>query len=302
MVLADGSYVTANDQQNQDLFWALRGGGGNFGVVTSFTFRLHPVSTVMAGPIFYALEDAPAVMRAYEQFITNAPEDIGGFFAFMVVPPVDLFPPSLQMRTVCAVFWCSTASQERTAELLKPAESWATPLLVGVGPVPFPALQSLFDGLFTPGMQWYWKADFVDHLTDESIAAHVTNGSKLPSMFSTMHMYPINGAVHRVGTADTAFSYRQKKWAAVIVGVDPDPANKDKITNWARGYWDAVHPFSAPGACVNFMMEEGTARVEATYGANYARLQEVKAKYDPGNLFRVNQNIAPKGVGVGAGS
>src|ERR1039458_8017534 len=141
VVLADGSYVTANDQQNQDLFWALRGGGGNFGVVTSFTFRLHPVSTVMAGPIFYALEDAPAVMRAYEQFITNAPEDINGFFAFLVVPPVDLFPAPLHMRTVCGVVWCSTASQERTAELLKPAESWATPLLVGVGPVPFPALQ-----------------------------------------------------------------------------------------------------------------------------------------------------------------
>jgi UDP-N-acetylenolpyruvoylglucosamine reductase len=302
VVLADGSFVTANDQQNQDLFWAVRGGGGNFGVVTSFTFRLHPVSTVMAGPIFYALEDAPAVMKAYEQFITTAPEDIGGFFAFMVVPPVDLFPASLHMRTVCGVFWCSTASQERTAELLKPAQSWATPLLVGVGPVPFPALQSLFDGLFTPGMQWYWKADFVDHLTEESIALHVTHGSKLPSMFSTMHMYPINGAVHRVGSADTAFSYRQTKWAEVIVGVDPDPANKDKIMNWARGYWDAVHPFSAPGAYVNFMMEEGTARVEATYGANYSRLQTVKAKYDPGNLFRVNQNIEPKGVGVGAGA
>ncbi|HUI57688.1 MAG TPA: FAD-binding oxidoreductase [Bryobacteraceae bacterium] len=294
MVLADGSFVTANGTQNTDLFWAVRGGGGNFGVVTSFTFRLHPVSTVMAGPIFWALEDAPAVMRAYEQFITGAPEDIGGFFAFLVVPPVDLFPASLHMRTVCGVIWCSTASQERTAEILKPAESWAKPLLSGVGPMPFPMLQSLFDGLYTPGMQWYWKADFVDHLSDEAIAAHVKHGSSLPSMFSTMHLYPINGAVHRVGPSDTAFSYRKSKWAEVIVGVDPDPTNKDKITNWARSYWDAVHPYSAPGAYVNFMMEEGTARVEATYGANYARLQAVKAKYDPGNLFRVNQNIPPK--------
>jgi len=300
MVLADGSYVTANERQNEDLFWAVRGGGGNFGVVTSFTFRLHPVSTVTAGPIFYAIEDAPAVMRAYEEFITTAPEEINGFFAFLVVPPVDLFPASLHMRTVCGVIWCSTLGAEETAERLKPAESWAKPLLVGVGPVPFPALQSLFDGLFTPGMQWYWKADFVDHLTDEAIALHVQHGSKLPSMFSTMHMYPINGAVHRVGSGDTAFSYRQTKWAEVIVGVDPDPANKGKITTWARDYWDAVHPFSAPGAYVNFMMEEGATRVEATYGANYARLQAIKTQYDPGNLFRVNQNIPPKVAGASA--
>ena len=295
MVLADGSFVTANDKQHQDLFWAVRGGGGNFGVVTSFTFRLHPVSTVIAGPIFYAVEDTPAVMRAYEQFIATLPEDINGFFAFMVVPPVDLFPTTLHLRTVCGVFWCSTASQERTAELLKPAESWAEPLLVGLGPMPFPVLQSLFDGLYTPGLQWYWKADFIDHLTDESIALHVAHGSKLPSMFSAMHMYPIDGAVHRVASGDTAFSYRQTKWAEVIVGVDPDPANKDKITKWARDYWDAVHPFSAPGGYVNFMMEEGSTRVEATYGGNYAQLQAIKAKYDPDNLFRVNQNIPPKG-------
>jgi FAD/FMN-containing dehydrogenase len=293
MVLADGSFVTANDRQNQDLFWAVRGGGGNFGVVTSFTFRLHPVSTVMAGPIFYAVEDAPAVMKAYEQFITTAPEELNGFFAFLVVPPVDLFPAALHMRTVCGVIWCSTASQERTAELLKPAETWAKPLLVGVGPMPFPMLQSLFDGLYTPGLQWYWKADFVDHLTDDAIAHHLQHGSNLPTMFSTMHMYPINGAVHRVGSGDTAFSYRKTKWAEVIVGVDPDPANKDKIVNWARSYWDAVHPHAAPGAYVNFMMEEGQPRIEATYGPNYARLQAIKAKYDPGNLFRVNQNIAP---------
>jgi FAD/FMN-containing dehydrogenase len=302
MVLADGSFVTANDRQNQDLYWAVRGGGGNFGVVTSFTFRLHPVSTVMAGPIFYAVEDAPAVMKAYEQFISTAPEEINGFFAFLVVPPVDLFPASLHMRTVCGVIWCSTASQERTAELLKPTESWAKPLLVGVGPVPFPALQSLFDGLYTPGLQWYWKADFVDHLTDESIAQHAKHGSNLPTMWSTMHMYPINGVVHRVASEDTAFSFRQAKWAAVIVGVDPDPANKDKITTWARNYWDAVHPFSAPGAYVSFMMEEGAARVEATYGNNYARLQAIKTKYDPKNLFRVNQNIPPKAADQGVGA
>ena len=293
MVLADGSFVTANDRQHQDLFWAVRGGGGNFGVVTSFTFRLHPVGTVSAGPMFWAIEDAPAVMRLYEEFITTAPEELNGFFAFLVVPPVPLFPEELHMRTVCGVIWCSPESIERTNEMLKPTASWPKPLLSGVGPMPFPMLQSLFDGLYTPGLQWYWKADFVETLSDDAIARHVKFGANLPSMFSTMHLYPVNGAVHRTASGATAFSYRNAKWAEVIVGVDPDPANKDKITDWARSYWDAVHPYNAPGAYVNFMMEEGSARVEATYGANYARLRQVKAKYDSGNLFRVNQNIPP---------
>ncbi|HXK01437.1 MAG TPA: FAD-binding oxidoreductase [Verrucomicrobiae bacterium] len=295
MVLADGSFITADEQRNPDLFWAVRGGGGNFGVVTSFTFRTHKVDTVTAGPMFWPLEDAPQVMRLWEDFITGAPEEITGFFAFMVVPPVPLFPPDLHMRTVCAVFWCSRADPARTDEILQPTGAWPKPLLRGLGPMPFPVLQSLFDGLFVPGLQWYWKADFVDHLSDAAIAEHVKHGSQLPSMFSTMHLYPINGAVHRKKAGDTAFSYRQTKFAEVIVGVDPDPANRDKITSWARAYWDAVHPYSAPGAYVNFMMEEGAGRIEATYGPNYTRLREVKARYDPGNLFRVNQNIEPLG-------
>jgi FAD/FMN-containing dehydrogenase len=293
MVLADGSFITASEEKNADLFWAVRGGGGNFGVVTSFTFRTHPIHTVTAGPMFWALQDAPEVMRRYEEFITDAPEEIGGFFAFMVVPPVPMFPENLHMRKVCAVIWCSTADPERTNALLKSTASWPKTLLTGLGPMPLPMLQSLFDGLYSPGLQWYWKADFVDHLSDEAIARHVQHGSNLPSMFSTMHLYPINGAVHRKKKQDTAFTYRSSKWSEVIVGVDPDPANKEKITRWARDYWDAVHPYSAPGAYINFMMEEGEARIEATYGENYGRLKQVKAKYDPRNLFRVNQNIAP---------
>ena len=293
MVLAEGRFVTADEDQNPDLFWAVRGGGGNFGVVTSFTFRTHPVHTVTAGPMFWPVEDAPEVMRRYEEFITDAPEEINGFFAFLVVPPVPLFPDHLHMRTVCGVVWCSRADPARTDELLKPTEQWPKPLLRGVGPMPFPVLQSLFDGLYAPGLQWYWKADFVDHLTDAAIGEHMQYGPHLPTMFSTMHLYPINGAVHRKSPEDTAFSYRGSKFAEVIVGVDPDPANREKITGWARKYWEAVHPHSAPGAYVNFMMEEGEDRIAATYSGNYARLRQVKARYDPGNLFRVNQNIEP---------
>jgi FAD/FMN-containing dehydrogenase len=293
LVLADGSFATADADQNNDLFWAVRGGGGNFGVATSFTFRTHPVHTVTAGPIFWPVEAAPEVLRRYEDFITDAPEEISGFFAFLTVPPVPLFPEALHMRTVCGVVWCSRADAPRTDELLQPVEKWPKPLLRGLGPMPFPVLQRLFDGLYPPGLQWYWKADFVDHLTDAAIAEHMKYGPNLPTMFSTMHLYPINGAVHRTKKEDTAFSYRGTKFAEVIVGVDPDPANRDKITAWARNYWDAVHPHSAPGAYVNFMMEEGTGRIEATYGENYARLRKVKARYDPDNLFRVNQNIQP---------
>lgn len=300
MVLADGSFVTADEKQNSDLFWAVRGGGGNFGVVTNFTFRTHPVDTVTAGPMFWPTEDAPEVMRRYEDLITNAPQEVNGFFAFLVVPPDPMFPAELHMRKVCGVIWCIRAEPARADELLKPTEKWPKPLLRGLGPMPFPMLQSLFDGLYVPGHQWYWKADFVDHLTEAAISAHMQHGPNLPTMFSTMHLYPINGAVHEKKPQDTAFNYRSSKFAEVIVGVDPDPANKDKIVTWARNYWDAVHPHAAPGAYVNFMMEEGSGRIEATYGENYARLQQVKARYDPHNLFRVNQNIQPAVVSAAA--
>jgi UDP-N-acetylenolpyruvoylglucosamine reductase len=293
MVLADGRIVTANNNQNQDLFWAVRGGGGNFGIVVSFTFQLHPVDTVLAGPMFWDIKDAPAVMSAYEQFIADAPEEVNGFYAFITVPPVAMFPADLHMQKVCAVFWCSLAGEGRTREILKKAELWAKPLLSGVGPLPFPTWQNMFDSLYPPGLQWYWKADFVDHLGEEAINLHIQHGSQLPTLHSTMHLYPVNGAVHSKAEGDTAFSFRKTKWIEVIVGVDPDPANKGKITHWAKTYWEALHPFSAQGAYVNFMMEEGAARVESTYGGNYARLRQIKTKYDPSNLFRVNQNIAP---------
>ncbi|MCC6390565.1 MAG: FAD-binding oxidoreductase [Bryobacterales bacterium] len=300
VVLADGSFARASETENSDLFWALRGGGGNFGVVTNFTFRMQPTAMVCAGPMFWNLDDAAEVMRSYEDFITNSPEDINGFFAFMTVPPVPLFPQDLHLRKVCGVVWCSTGNMERTNQLLAPVASWPKPLLTYVGPMPLPALNTLFDGLLPSGLQWYWKADFVNHLSDEAIALHIRYGADPPSLLSTMHLYPINGAVHRVARDATAFSYRNTKWAGVIGGIDPDPANKDKISAWARSYWEALHPYSAPGAYVNFMMEEGAGRVEATYGGNYAKLRRIKAKYDPGNLFRVNQNIAPAETGATA--
>jgi hypothetical protein len=294
VVLADGTQVRASESEHPDLFWALRGGGGNFGVVTSFEFRTHPIgATVMAGPTFWPIEQIPEVMRFYREFLPAAPRSVNGFFAAMTVPPVDLFPEELHLRKVCAIMWCVVGSEEETARLLAPVHDVGTPLLHGVGPVPHPALQSLFDGLYTKGLQCYWRADFVNELSDELIEQHLEWGQRLPSMHSTMHMYPIDGAAHDAGGTDTAFSYRDAQWAEVIFGVDPDPANANAIRDWCVGYWDATHPYSAGGAYVNFMMDEGQDRVRATYRDNYDRLAQVKAQYDPENVFRVNQNIRP---------
>jgi FAD binding domain/Berberine and berberine like len=294
MVLADGSFVTASEDANSDLFWAVRGGGGNFGVVTSFLFRGNPVSEVVAGPTLWPLEATADVLRFYDEFIANAPEELNGFFAFLMVPPADPFPEELHMQKMCGVVWCYNGSPEDADEALAPVREFGPPALYGLQPMPFPAIQSAFDELYSPGLQWYWKADFIDELPAEAIAGHVEHGAKLPTLHSTMHLYPIDGAVNRVGEDETAFTFRNSRWSQVIVGVDPDPANRDLITAWTRDYWEALHPHSAGGAYVNFMMhDEGEARVKATYGANFDRLAEVKRRYDPDNLFRVNQNIAP---------
>ena len=295
VVLADGSFVTANEENNEDLFWAVRGGGGNFGAVTSFLFRLHPISTIVGGPTLWPLEQAPEVMRWYRDFITGAPEDLNGFFAFLEVPPGPPFPENLYNKKMCGIVWCYTGPEAGAEEAFAPVLEVGTPALHGVGAMPFPALQSAFDALYPPGLQWYWKADFVNELSDTAIEEHMRY-AEVPTTHSTMHLYPINGAAHRVGPKDTPWSYREATWGMVIGGVDPDPANAGTITQWARAYWEALHPHSAGGAYVNMMMEEGQDRVKASYRDNYERLAEIKREYDPTNLFRVNQNIKPDGA------
>jgi hypothetical protein len=293
LVTVDGRLLRVDAEHHPELFWALRGGGGNFGVVPSFLFRAHPVRTVVAGPMLWDLEHAPAVMRWYRDFIRTAPEDLNGFFAFLGVPPGPPFPEPLHTKTVCGIVWCWTGPAEGAQQWLDQARAAAPTAFEFVVPMPYPMLQGLFDPILPPGLQWYWRADFVNELSDEAIARHVAHGSALPSWRSTMHLYPINGAAARVGVTDTPWAYRGATWAKVIVGVDPDPANAGRITDWCKGYWEAVHPYSAGGAYVNFMMEEGQERIRATYGANYDRLARIKATYDPGNLFKVNQNIVP---------
>ena len=294
MVLADGRFVIANAAQNADLFWAVRGGGGNFGVVTAFLFRGRPVGpTVYGGPIFWPIEHAATVMRFWRDLILSDPEHLNGWFGFHTVPPVDMFPAEHHLKKMAVITWCYTGDLDGAARVFEPIRAVAPPAIDFVGPIPMPTLQNLFDGLYPAGLQWYWNADFVTDLSDEAIALHLEYAEQLPSVHSTMHLYPINGAAHRVGQADTAWSYREANFAQVIVGVDPDPANNARTIAWSKEYWRRLHPYSAGGAYVNMMMDEGQERVMASYRDNYPRLAQVKAKYDPHNLFRINQNIKP---------
>jgi FAD/FMN-containing dehydrogenase len=294
VVTADGRLITASDYQHEDLFWALRGGGGNFGVVTSLEFQLHPVDTIVGGPIFYEVDDAAAVMAFYRDFIATAPEELGMFFAFQIAPPLPFIPEQRQGDTLCALVCCWNGPADEAEVVLKPARDIAPIVAEHVGPMPYPALNSAFDGLVPKGLQHYWKADFVAQLTDDAIAAHVEHGPKVPVVNSTMHVYPINGAVHRVGADETAFGHRDMNFAAVIAGMWPDPADNEANTAWVRDYYAAIHPYSgSEGGYINFMADDDSDRVEANYGRNYGRLAKVKAAYDPDNLFHLNQNIVP---------
>jgi FAD/FMN-containing dehydrogenase len=295
VVLADGSFVTASETENADLLWALRGGGGNFGVVTSFLFRTHPAQMLYGGPIIFELTDASAAMKWFRQFQPNAPDEFYLFLGLQSVPPADPFPKEHWSKKMCVLLISHNgplAEGEKAvnavrAALPKPIIDWAQPM-------PYTVIQTLFDALLPKGLQWYWKGDFVKELPDAAVDAHMTGAAKLPSVLSGMHLYPVDGAVHRQKKDATAWGYRDAAWSMVIYGVDPDPARAPALKQWAQDYWNAVHPYNLPGAYANFMMaDEGEARVKAAYGENYERLAILKKKYDPRNLFRVNQNIRP---------
>ena len=295
VVLADGQQVRASADEHPDLYWALRGGGGNFGVVTSFLFRLHEVSTVFGGPTFWPVELGAEVLSAYRDFLPQAPRELGGFFAFHTVPPAPPFPEEIHMRKVCGVVWCYAGGEDDATTAMKPLlDAVPEPLMHGVHAMPHSVLQSAFDGLYPAGDQWYWRADFVRDIPDDAVAIHARFGAEMPTLQSTMHLYPIDGAAHDVAASDTAWSYRDATFNSVFAGVDGDPANADAIRQWSIDYFDALHPYSAGGGYVNMMMDEGPERVRASYRGNYERLAQIKATYDPENVFRVNQNIAPQ--------
>lgn len=294
MVLADGSIVTVNKTENPDLFWAIRGGGGNFGVVTEFTFQAHPVKTVYGGPTLWPIEQTEAIMDWFDNYIRNASEDINGFIATMIIPGAP-FPEHLHNKKFCGIVWCYSGDMDKAEAAFEPILSM-NPLFSHVGEMPYPAIQSMFDGILPPGMQWYWRADFFNALTPEITAQHLKYGSKIPTPLSQMHLYPISGKASRVGATDTPWAYRHADYCGVYVGVDPDSDNAAKITKWCKEYYNALHQYSAGGAYSNFLMDEGQERVKASYGQNYDRLTHIKQRYDPNNFFKVNQNIVPKMV------
>ena len=294
VVTADGRLLRASEDENADLFWALRGGGGNFGVATSLEFRLHPVGNIVGGPIFFELDAAADVMAFYRQYIAEAPEELGAFFMFQIAPPLPFIPEERHGDTLCGVVTCWSGPESDAAAVLKPLRDAGPVVAEHVGSMPYPALNSAFDALLPPGLQHYWKADFVKELTDDAIPLHVEHGSQVPVVNSTVHLYPIDGAVQQVQPDETAFAYRDVSFACVIAGMWPDPADNEANTKWVRDYWSAIHPYSGTdGGYVNFMGDDDQNRVEANYGGNYERLSKIKAKYDPDNLFHLNQNIQP---------
>lgn len=291
MVLADGSVVTVNKDQNTDLFWAIRGGGGNFGIVASFKFQAHPVKTVFGGPTLWPIEKTEEIMEWYHDFLNSAPHELNGFITTMIIPGPP-FPDHLHNKQFCGIVWCYTGDMDKAKEAFEPILA-KNPLFAHVGEMPYPSIQTLFDGLFPPGLQWYWRADFFTGLGPEIRKQHLKFGSNIPTPLSQMHLYPISGAAARPGNDETPWAYRDAKYAGVIVGVDPDPSNAAKITKWCKDYWEALHPFSSGGAYSNFMMDEGQERVKASYKHNYDLLARIKKQYDPNNFFKVNQNIKP---------
>jgi len=285
VVLADGRFLKANATENSDLFWALRGGGGNFGVVTSFEYQLHNVGpTIMGGMVAYPLGEARNVLRFYRDFCKAAPDELTTYVGFLNPPGGD---------TVVALFCCYCGPLDKGEEVIRPLKSIAVSVLDALGPMPYVAQQCLFDDGFPTGSYYYTKADFLPDLTDEAIQVFVEYTAAKPSALSGILVQTVCGAASRVPTDAMAFRHRAFPYAPVIVSQWLDAADTGRNVSWARDCWEALHPFAAGGVYVNDLGENDDDRVPVAYGANYQRLAELKKKYDPDNLFHLNPNIKP---------
>jgi FAD/FMN-containing dehydrogenase len=292
VVTADGQIVTASETEHPDLFWALRGGGGNFGVVTEFTFRLHPVAEIYGGPMFFELSDGPALFAYFNEFIKTAPREFGGFPAFQIAPPLPFVPEDRVGEPFVALVSCWTGSAPTARRSCRGS---------GTSPPPLPSTSARCPtrrstvrstrwypaGCSTTGRLRSWR------ISRQRRSVSMEHGPRVPTVNSTVHFYPINGAVHDVGSDATAFGHRDATYAVVIAGMWPDPADNEANTAWVKGYDAAIAPHSLGGGYVNFASADDQSKVAANYGVNYPRLQEVKRRYDPDNLFHLNQNIAP---------
>lgn len=296
VVTADGRRVTASEDEHPDLFWGLRGGGGNFGVVTSFEFDLHPVDHVVGGPIFFDLSAAAEVLAFFRDHFPAAPRELSGFFAFQQAPPLPFIPAERHGEPLCILVVCWSGDPARADEVLAPVRAAGPVVAEHVGPMPYPVLQSAFDPLIPPGLRHYWKADFVKEVPEAAVAAHVEHGSSPFGPLSTMHLYVSDGAVHDVSADATAFAHRDATFVLNIVGIWENADEDAAGTAWVRDYYAAVHPFSGyAGGYTNFMAADDEERVRANYGDSFDRLARVKREWDPDNVFRRNQNVTPAG-------
>ena len=234
LVLADGSFVTVSETEHPDLFWAIRGGGGNFGVVTAFEFQAHPVSTVTAGVLFYELDKAEELMKLYRDFIDDAPRELGIFFGFLMTPPAPFLPEELHLKNMAKMVYCFDGPEAEARKVLEPFLKVGPAAEVG-GEMPFAMWNAMFDALFPPGRQDYWKADYLTELSDEAIDVHLRFGGKMPNPSSVVHIYSLNGAIQDVGPHDTAYSHRDAKFVFVNLMTDDDPARMPEHIALSRG-------------------------------------------------------------------
>jgi FAD/FMN-containing dehydrogenase len=296
VVTADGQLVRASEGSHPELFWALRGGGGNFGVVINFEFRLHPVGTVLGGPIFYSAHEAADLLAFYRDFMREAPTELGAFFGFHMAPPLPFLAPEHHGRPVCLVAVCWPGDPEEGREVLRPLRDLPASIGDGVDEMSLPALNSGTDALAPPGLHNYLRGQFIEDLTDELIAVHTAeaHGLSVPTISSAVHLYPVDGAASTVASGDTAFSHRDARYSTVVAALWDDPRDTDANVRWVRNYWADLQGAAPRGGYVNFLADDdGAAGVRATYRDNYERLAAVKLAYDPNNVFRMNQNIEP---------
>ncbi len=295
LVTAEGETVRASEKDNKDLFWALRGGGGNFGIVTQFEYRLHPVPQVIGGLTLYPAGRAGAMLRFFREITDSAPDALTLLFAFISAPPAPFVPEHLRLKPVVAIVLCYTGDLTEGERIVRPIKSFGQPAVDLIGPMPYLALQSMLDAGAPAGMQNYWKASYLAGVSDAAIDVLVEHSGRMHSPLSQVHLHQMGGAVGRVSREATAFAHRDAAFAMNIVGIWPDPAENETHTRWAREFADAIAPHTTGGVYVNFLGNEGEERVHAAYGAKtYERLVDVKTKLDPHNVFRVNQNIKPK--------
>jgi len=284
VVTADGRARTASARQHPDLFWALRGGGGNFGVVTSFEFRAYPVSTVLGGLLVHPRERAGELLRFYRGFIEKAPRELTAYCGLLHTP--DGMPAA-------AVIACWSGERSRGEKVLRPLRQFGPPLLDAIQPMPFPALQSMLDDAFPSGNQNYWKSTFLDGLSDGAIDLLVAHANKAASPLSAVVVEYYAGAANKVAPTATAFAHRQMSYDIGILAQWTKPRDSKRHVAWARGLSEALKPHASGAFYLNFLDQEADATIRAAFGRNYARLARIKKKYDPQNFFRLNQNIAP---------